>query len=63
MVVLMNTGGVAQTNCFLVADESAGKAVLFDAPDQRLHRQALQHQRAEDDREGAEQDEIAIGEG
>jgi hydroxyacylglutathione hydrolase len=31
--VLMNTGGLATTNCFLVADEDAKKAVLFDAPD------------------------------
>jgi hydroxyacylglutathione hydrolase len=33
MIVLSHTGGVAMTNCFLVADEKAGKAVLFDAPD------------------------------
>lgn len=33
MIVLTNTGGVAMTNCFLVADETAKKAVLFDAPD------------------------------
>ena len=33
MIVLMNTGGLAQTNCFLVADEEAKQAVLFDAPD------------------------------
>lgn len=33
MIVLMNTGGVAMTNCFLVADEGARQAVLFDAPD------------------------------
>jgi glyoxylase-like metal-dependent hydrolase (beta-lactamase superfamily II) len=33
MVVLMNTGGVAGTNSFLIADESARQAVLFDAPD------------------------------
>lgn len=31
--VLMNTGGIAVTNCFLVADEQAKQAVLFDAPD------------------------------
>jgi len=31
--VLMNTGGIATTNCFLVADEAAKQAVLFDAPD------------------------------
>jgi glyoxylase-like metal-dependent hydrolase (beta-lactamase superfamily II) len=29
----MNTGGVAMTNCFLIADETAKQAVLFDAPD------------------------------
>jgi hydroxyacylglutathione hydrolase len=33
MMVLANTGGVAMTNCFLVADEALKKAVLFDAPD------------------------------
>jgi hydroxyacylglutathione hydrolase len=33
MIVLMNTGGIAATNCFLIADEAAKKAVLFDAPD------------------------------
>ena len=33
MLVLMNTGGVAATNCFLIADETSRQAVLFDAPD------------------------------
>jgi hydroxyacylglutathione hydrolase len=33
MTVLTNTGGVAMTNCFLIADEAAKQAVLFDAPD------------------------------
>jgi glyoxylase-like metal-dependent hydrolase (beta-lactamase superfamily II) len=33
MVMLMNTGGVASTNCFLIADEATNQAVLFDAPD------------------------------
>src|SRR5689334_703249 len=33
MKVLMNTGGIVQTNCFVVADEVAKRAVLFDAPD------------------------------
>jgi hydroxyacylglutathione hydrolase len=33
MQILGNTGGVAETNCFLIADEAAKKAVLFDAPD------------------------------
>ena len=32
MIVLMNTGGIATTNAFLVADEAAKQAVLFDAP-------------------------------
>lgn len=33
MIVLAKTGGVAMTNCFLIADETARQAVLFDAPD------------------------------
>lgn len=33
MKIYMNTGGIASTNCFLVADEKAKQAVLFDAPD------------------------------
>ena len=33
MKLLMNTGGVAQTNAYLLADEGAGQAVIFDAPD------------------------------
>lgn len=33
MRIITNTGGVAATNCFLVADELQKKAVLFDAPD------------------------------
>lgn len=33
MIVLTNTGGIAATNCILIADETAGQAVLFDAPD------------------------------
>jgi hydroxyacylglutathione hydrolase len=33
MIVLTHTGGVAMTNCFLIADETAKQAVLFDAPD------------------------------
>jgi glyoxylase-like metal-dependent hydrolase (beta-lactamase superfamily II) len=33
VIVKMNTGGIAVTNCFLVADETAKQAVLFDAPD------------------------------
>jgi hydroxyacylglutathione hydrolase len=38
MVVLMNTGGVAMTNCYLIADEEAKQAVLFDAPDHTTER-------------------------
>ncbi len=33
MLVLMNTGGIAVTNCFVLADEASKQAVLFDAPD------------------------------
>lgn len=33
MIVVMNTGGIAATNCYLVADEATRQAVLFDAPD------------------------------
>jgi glyoxylase-like metal-dependent hydrolase (beta-lactamase superfamily II) len=33
MKILMHTGGLAATNCFVVADEITKKAVLFDAPD------------------------------
>jgi glyoxylase-like metal-dependent hydrolase (beta-lactamase superfamily II) len=33
MIVLTHTGGIAMTNCFLIADEAAKQAVLFDAPD------------------------------
>ncbi len=33
MFMLIHTGGVAMTNCCLIADETAGEAVLFDAPD------------------------------
>ncbi len=29
----MNAGGIAVTNCFVVADEASKQAVLFDAPD------------------------------
>lgn len=33
MKILSATGGIAGTNCYLVADENARQAVLFDAPD------------------------------
>lgn len=33
MKLLMNTGGVAMTNSFLIADETTRQAALFDAPD------------------------------
>lgn len=33
MQILMNSGGIAMTNCFVIADEQARQAVLFDAPD------------------------------
>ena len=32
MIVLSNTGGIAVTNAFLVADEDSRQAVIFDAP-------------------------------
>jgi hydroxyacylglutathione hydrolase len=32
MIIMMNTGGIASTNCYLVADEESQQAVLFDAP-------------------------------
>lgn len=32
MKILMNRGGIAATNCFVIADEAAKQAVLFDAP-------------------------------
>jgi hydroxyacylglutathione hydrolase len=32
MVIRMNTGGLAVTNCFLVGDEATRQAVVFDAP-------------------------------
>ena len=33
MTILPHTGGIASTNCYVVADEAANAAVLFDAPD------------------------------
>ena len=33
MIIAMNTGGIAGTNCFLVGDEASKQAVVFDAPD------------------------------
>src|SRR4051812_31231710 len=33
MQILSNTGGVAMTNCFVIADETTRQAVIFDAPD------------------------------
>ena len=33
MQILMNSGGIAMTNSFVIADESAKVAVMFDAPD------------------------------
>jgi hydroxyacylglutathione hydrolase len=33
MRVVTHSGGIAATNCFLIADETAKQAVLFDAPD------------------------------
>lgn len=36
MVVISATGGLAATNCYLVADDEAKQAVLFDAPDHTI---------------------------
>ena len=36
MVIIMNTGGIAATNAFLIADDAARQAALFDAPDHTL---------------------------
>jgi hydroxyacylglutathione hydrolase len=33
MLIFSNAGGIAMTNCFLIADDNAHQAVLFDAPD------------------------------
>jgi len=33
MIITMNTGGIAATNAYLIADEVSKQAVLFDAPD------------------------------
>lgn len=33
MQILANNGGIAQTNSFLIADETAKEAVIFNAPD------------------------------
>jgi glyoxylase-like metal-dependent hydrolase (beta-lactamase superfamily II) len=32
MQILADCGGIAETNCYLIADETTSKAVLFDAP-------------------------------
>jgi len=36
MKILSNTGGIAATNAFVIADETSGEAVLFDAPDHTI---------------------------
>ena len=33
MIILPETGGMAMTNCFVIADEATKEAVLFHAPD------------------------------
>ncbi len=38
MLILSNAGGIAYTNCFLIADESTRQAALFDAPDHTVDR-------------------------
>jgi glyoxylase-like metal-dependent hydrolase (beta-lactamase superfamily II) len=37
MEIISSSGGIAQTNCFVIADEVAKKAVLFDAPNDTTH--------------------------
>ncbi len=36
MQIVMNTGGIATTNAYLVADEVSKQAVIFDAPDRTV---------------------------
>jgi glyoxylase-like metal-dependent hydrolase (beta-lactamase superfamily II) len=36
MKILMNTGGIATTNAYVIADETTKQAVLFDAPDHTI---------------------------
>ena len=36
MEIFATTGGIASTNCYLIADEASKKVVLFDAPDNNL---------------------------
>jgi glyoxylase-like metal-dependent hydrolase (beta-lactamase superfamily II) len=36
VIVLSNTGGIASTNCYLIADETAKQAVIFDAPNDTI---------------------------
>jgi len=36
MKILSRQGGIAATNSYLIADESTGQAVLFDAPDHTI---------------------------
>ena len=33
VIVVMNTGGIAGTNCYLIGDDPTKQAVVFDAPD------------------------------
>jgi glyoxylase-like metal-dependent hydrolase (beta-lactamase superfamily II) len=36
MKIISHTGGLAVTNCYLIADETTKQAVLFDAPDHTI---------------------------
>src|SRR3546814_3301147 len=38
MIIAMNTGGIAGTNCYLVGDQETKQAVIFDAPDHTVAR-------------------------
>ena len=36
VTIFSYTGGIAETNCYLIADDDTGVAVLFDAPDHTI---------------------------
>lgn len=36
VIVVMNSGGIAGTNCYLIGDDATKQAVVFDAPDRTV---------------------------
>ena len=48
MIIRMTTGGIASTNAFLIADESAKQAVIFDAPNDTVEPLIAEAKRAMD---------------